>query len=176
MSNLKNWSDNLKTVAKVPQFESQAKVFIEQIKYLHSRIEKTNTHEELMRYVNPYNDIAKKGKELISQYNSWASSQRINKADSKTNSNVRPLEQYVGDWGRVLGISTVIIEQGEQKVVNGLKVNVLDISSNMATIEFIYGSQRHAAQVSCGRYVLGKYGIYIQSINEKEVRIELGTF
>lgn len=33
-----------------------------------------------------------------------------------------------------------------------------------------------ASQVSFGRYILGKYGIYIQSINEKEVRIELGTF
>lgn len=174
--NLKNWINNLKTVEKVIQFESQAKAFLEQIKYLHIRIEKTNNYEELMSYVNPYNDLAKKGKELISQYNSWAAGRRIITADSKTNANVEPLEQYAGDWSRVSSISTVIIEQGEQKVVNGLKVNVLDVSNNIAIIEFIYGNKRQAAQVGCGRYVLGRCGIFIQSILEKAIRIEVGTF
>ncbi|NJD54197.1 MAG: hypothetical protein FIB07_15185 [Candidatus Methanoperedens sp.] len=159
--------ETLKTITKNQSFEPQAKLLLEQSRYLRSRIEKASNQEELMTYVRPFNDLAARGKEIIDSYNSWAASQKI-KDSLETDGG--PFEFYYGQINKPVFFE---VSEGNYKDNNGWRVKF-----DSQVLEIIKGNQRWAFLAEVGSFKLGnKYALHIQSIvrrPEPRILLEVG--
>ena len=157
---LRNLIDALKKILKDPSYEREAKALLEQSKDLHDRIKRVNNPEELMGYLNFYNERVKDGKEIVDRYNAQASGQKINGDSSK------PLEEYKGD---IFDSTRFEVKDTDAQNINGWRVK---LNSNI--LEIIKGNQRWSFLASVGRYKLGStFCVFVQSVLHDPERIVL---
>lgn len=165
--NLRDRIEDLKTISKVQSYELEANTLMEQSRYILSKIEKVNNHDELFSYVDAFNQLFEDGNELIKKYNSWAASQRIKDA---SRDEVRELEYFNGQISSPI---TFNINDGSQKDQDGWRVK---LDSNI--LEIIKGSQRWTCMAQAGRFKLGnKYAVFISKIvhNPERIVLDVGT-